>query len=422
MNRNLTARPRPPESGQTLFNFRPAGFVSVLLAAVVLGGCGGTGSQSFPPVATPPPQLLSAPATAVHDVTSLLQRLESAYESGDFDTIRQQFSDSRLAGTIASQMQTWDSDRAHPLHVSLVYMKMTAPNQYVGTVEFSVDPRAVPAYSIFRFSRTSAGVRIDGQETGISGHTYQSADWKVIRSAHFLVYHSPYQLLGRDAETLALLEHERTLFQQRFGVHLPPLAAYYLYPQQSMMNGMTGGACGRTAEYVGCADVYHVPPAIHTSEWPSYHEPIHVFELALVPKASKKYVWFAPLFLAEGAAVALEDRELDPRLSDYCSDLVYIPLDICAVQAASLVNAMNLLSDSGFKTGSIGNSYLIAGSFVKFLILHYGYRKFGAFYYAVAAQPSDKESDYNVAAHKVYQQTIRELIFAWRTALCTSGC
>src|ERR1700737_4850244 len=96
---------------------RPAWPATLLLFAAVLSGCGGAGSQGIPPFHTPPPQLVRGPATAVGGVTALLQRIEASYESGEFDTIRRQFADSRLATAFTSQLQTWDADRAHPLHV-----------------------------------------------------------------------------------------------------------------------------------------------------------------------------------------------------------------------------------------------------------------------------------------------------------------
>jgi hypothetical protein len=64
----------------------------------------------------------------------------------------------------------------------------------------------------------------------------------------------------------------------------------------------------------------------------------------------------------------------------------------------------------------------LGGSFVGFLIEHYGYHAFGHFYYQLAAQPKDTESDYNVASEAIYHQPIRTLIRLWTTTLCKSGC
>jgi hypothetical protein len=129
-----------------------------------------------------------------------------------------------------------------------------------------------------------------------------------------------------------------------------------------------------------------------------------------------------PLFIAEGMAVALEDRELDPRLSDYCSDLSYVPLDSCAQQSIGDVQPISLLRDSGFKKADPGDAYALAGSFVKYLILTYGYHPFGRFYYVLAAQPSDREKDYNIATQSVYHASVRQLLAAWRAQLCTTMC
>jgi hypothetical protein len=129
----------------------------------------------------------------------------------------------------------------------------------------------------------------------------------------------------------------------------------------------------------------------------------------------------APLFIAEGMAVALEDREVDPRLSDYCSELSYVPLDSCAQQSIGDVRPISLLRDGGFKRADPGDAYALGGSFVKYLILKHGYRTFGRFYHALAAQPSDTEHDYNVATQAVYRQSVRQLLASWQATLCAGG-
>jgi hypothetical protein len=190
-----------------------------------------------------------------------------------------------------------------------------------------------------------------------------------------------------------------------------------------MMVSLSGDACGASTEYVGCALPFEHPPLIHTIEWPSYHEPVHVYERALEPPVQPNGEGLvSPLFIAEGTAVALEDKQLDPRLSDYCSDLTYIPLDSCAEQVVNRTNPLNALSDKGFAKGNLGDEYLEAGSFVKYLILRYGYKRFGTFYYKLAAQPKDTQHDYDVATHAVFHLGIRVLLTQWRTALCRSGC
>jgi len=157
-----------------------------------------------------------------------------------------------------------------------------------------------------------------------------------------------------------------------------------------------------------------------------YHEPVHVYELALSPPPAMKdgqlQYYVAPLFIGEGTAVALQDRSLDPRLSNYCSDLAYAPLDDCAREAASAVRPLTLLSDSGFQRADPGYAYALGGSFVKYLILRYGYRAFGHFYYQLAAQSKDRLSDYNVATQRIVHQPIERLINAWFSGLCGNGC
>jgi len=174
---------------------------------------------------------------------------------------------------------------------------------------------------------------------------------------------------------------------------------------------------------VGCANPYTKPPSIQASIWPTFHEPVHIYELSLEPPVQNtQLVYVAPLFVSEGTAVALEDRQLDPTLSDYCSDLSYAPLDDCARVAAAHVTPISLLPDSGFKSADPGYAYSLGGSLVKWLLLTYGYKPFGRFYFALAAQPKDRVRDYEVAARKVFHQSIQTLLGRWQRDLCVPGC
>jgi hypothetical protein len=188
------------------------------------------------------------------------------------------------------------------------------------------------------------------------------------------------------------------------------------------MARLTAESCGANPDNVGCTDPYTLPPSIQTSVWPTYHEPIHVYQLALEPTATGTSYQVAPLFITEGTAVALEDREADPRLSDYCSTLVYIPLDVCAQVAVRDTHPIDLLRDPGFKHAPAGNAYALGGSFVKYLILKYGYRPFAKFYYQLAAQKSDTVQDYNAATYGIYHSSISRLLQAWQRQLCAHGC
>jgi hypothetical protein len=224
---------------------------------------------------------------------------------------------------------------------------------------------------------------------------------------------------------MADLEYERAQFIRKFGVKLPPLAAYYMYPDTQMMDRMTKGSCGSVPDNIGCTNPFASPPTIQAATiWPSYHEPIHVYELALAPQArpGSPTVNVAPRFISEGTAVALEDRQLDPRLSDYCTDITYGPLDTCGRAAAAHVNPLSLLSDNGFTRAPAGYAYALSGSFVKYLILRYGYRPFGRFYYVLAAQPTDHQHDYDVASRAVYHKPIATLLDEFKLALCPAGC
>ncbi len=396
-----------------------------LLALVLLAGCAG---QSSSPAVSPPVRLPKGQHNLVRlstlAVASAVSDLQSAYAAGDWSAVTYHFSDSAAGSMLVNAMRNWKAESVNHLRVTLVYRQPLPHGYFIGTVEFSSDVRAIPVYSIYEFRVVGGVARVTAMPTGLHGTTYTNTNWRVTRSKHFIIYHSPYELQGADRAAIAGLEFERQQFIRKFGVHVAPLTAYYWYPQQQLMAPLTQGMCGTSPGFVGCADPYTSPPSIQTSEWPSYHEPIHVYELALEPPAPAhaREVYVAPLFIGEGTAVALEDRQVDPRLSDYCSDVSYIPLDDCARQAVLDVDPVTVLSDHGFKSVNAGDAYAMGGSFVKYLILHYGYHSFGHFYYALAAQPSDGVHDYNVATERVYHRTIQQLLGAWKSELCSAGC
>lgn len=348
--------------------------------------------------------------------------MQSAYRDSQWQSVRVQFLDRAAASDLVVRMQRWKGHDVSHLQVSVVYSHKLSVGQYVATLEFSADPRAVPYFRIYRFKVVGNRARIVAVDDGVGGASYQQADWQVTRTAHFIVYHSPYQLVGTDRHYLADLEHQRSLFLQRFRVPLPTLAAFYLYPDQQLMSRFTHGQCGAQPGEVGCASPLSDPPTIQSEIQAAYHEPIHVYELSLVPPPTGRLVYVAPLFIAEGTAVALEDRQLDPRLSDYCSDINYAPLDDCARAGIGDVDPLKLLPDAGFNHADAGDAYALGGSFVKYLILRFGYYRFGRFYYTLAAQPRDRVLDYDVAARKVFRLGITSLIAQWKSALCRPGC
>lgn len=346
-------------------------------------------------------------------VSALAGQIQQAYAADDLPSLPRRVPGFRTVPLLRAQLQEWKSQNVGDLRLSIVHSVRVAPHRYVETLEFAADRRATPTYDIVAVHTAGSRAEFDGSVTGITGNTYLRARWSVTRSRHFIVYHSPFQLAGRDRAGLAGLEHERAAFEREFGVPLPRLTAYYLYPSVRLMNRMTHGMCGSTADNVGCTDPYTKPPSIQAAIWPSYHEPIHVYELAFTPPARGHEVYVAPLFIGEGMAAALEDRDANPRLSDYCSNLQYAPLDICARFALQAVQPLSLLVDRGFHHADPSDAYSLGGSFVKYLILRYGYHRFGKFYYRLAAQPSDTVADYNVASRSAYGTDIRHLLGAW---------
>lgn len=401
------------------------------LACPMLAGCAaGQSSTSRRP--TPRPLLAAhsyAPTSKARGLSTsaspviLVHRFVADYAHADWQALLQLFADVHNGEDLVAQMQTWKSEAVHSLNIRVVYRGAYGTGRSIVTLQFTSDPRAIPVYAIYKISGMGTAAKVDGTVTGIHGANFETANWSITRSAHFVVYHSPYELRGTDRRFLADLEYERRQFMRKFGVTVAPVTHYYDYPLQRMMGLMTRGACGSTPELVGCANPYTVPPTIHTSLWPTFHEPIHIYEVALEPRVHPRGPYFvAPLLIAEGTAVALEDREVDPRFSDYCSDLVYIPLDSCARQAVRDVKPIELLSDDGFKAANPSDAYLVGGSLVKYMILHYGYHRFGRFYYVLAAQPRDRQADYDVAARKVFGRTIQQVVDAWVHQLCQAGC
>jgi hypothetical protein len=355
--------------------------------------------------------------SVMQQMKSALQTIQRGYGASNWREVDGAFSDVRVASAYTGEMRQWKYDAGGTLRVQLVSTVPTTDGRYVATVRFAGDPRAVPNYHIFVFAPGPRGLRIVGTTTGLQGSSYRDTNWSISRSAHFVIFHSPYALLGTDAQGLQSLESQRTTFERRFGIKVPAHIAYYLYPQQNLIATLTSNTCGSNPDNVGCTLQYANPPTIHTSEWVSYHEPIHVYQTAMEPNG-----YTAPLFISEGMAVALEDREVDPRKSDYCSEVAYVPLDDCAQYAITQTRPITLLSDDGFDKADAGYAYSLGGSFVKYLILAHGYRSFGRFYYDLAAQPSDGVQNYNVATERVYHAGIRALLHDWQLSLCRTGC
>lgn len=390
--------------------------------ASLVAGCGSTtASQQVELVSSPPNNTLTL-AQATRQITVLTRYWERAFAASRWRDVENTFANHANGVSLVSQMIRWQRARIHQLHIVPTFVQHLSTNQYVGTLRFVDDPRAVPAYHIYLYQFHGTRPVVAGSTTGLKGSSFTNVRWTITRSTHFVVYHSPYELQGSDRQYLTYLEQERTQVEREFGVKLPARASYYLYPETSLMAQLTGNACGASSDNVGCTDPYTRPPSIHTSVWPTYHEPIHVYQLAFEPPPTRSTVLVAPLFIAEGMAVALEDRQADPRLSDYCSTIVYVPLDACARLAVGQTRPADLMTDRGFSHSDAGNAYALGGSFVKYLMVKYGYRPFARFYYKLAAQPSDSLTDYNVATNAIYHTSMSGLLQAWQHKLCADGC
>jgi hypothetical protein len=390
-----------------------------IAAMVVFAGVWARGAFARP--AAPSVARVVVPArvttSVIQAMTSTLQDIQHGYASSNWGQVSRAFVSADVGREYTGDLRQWKNDAGGALHVELVSTTPLGGNRYVGTVRFAGDPRTVPTYGVFIFGSGPGGMRIVGLATGLHGTTFRNTNWAISRTAHFIVYHSPFQLLGSDRQGLVDLESQRRAFARKFGLTLPPRIDYYLYPNQRLIARLTDGTCGSNPDNVGCTLQFEVPPTIHASEWVSFHEPIHAYQTVMEPKG-----YTAPLFISEGMAVALEDRNVDPRQSDYCSEVAYVPLDECAQYAVMSVRPIDLLSDAGFNHADAGYAYSLGGSFVKYLILHYGDRPFAKFYYALAAQPKDRVQDYDVAAHRVFHTGIQALLHSWQVALCRTGC
>lgn len=385
----------------------------MLCLALGVIGCGSSTAGRPSTVSFAATQGTRAPSSVV----SLLARIQSIYQSGNLSALKRRLPGASTVPLLVAQLRAWHSQRVGPLQLQIIHSSRLSSHRYVETLEFSVDRRATPAYDIVLVEMSGGSARFAGSVSGIQGTSYHSAQWSVSRTQHFTIYHSQYQLAGVDRAGLTALEQQRVAFEREFGVHLADRTAYYLYPTVALMDRMTHGSCGASADNVGCTNPYTTPPTIQAALWPTFHEPIHVYELAFTPLAKGDMHYVAPLFVGEGMAVALEDRNADPRLSDYCSDLAYAPLDACASEALPHVQPMSLLSDKGFHHANPFYAYSLGGSFAKYLMLKYGYHRYGRFYYRLAAQPSDTVADYNVASRFVYRAGIQQLIHAWTAAV-----
>lgn len=395
------------------------GFLLLLLEA----GCTAAGTAAPTVTALPPAAPSRSAAAALQTIPRTVQR---AYEQRNWTTIHRLIEDKTSARSLIERLQLWRSEGAAGLRAALDYSTRVGGSRYAIALSFSADPRVIPYWGFYLASVRAGRARIVRYATGLSGPNYQRATWTVDRTAHFTVYHSPYELEGSDRRFLRELEFQRAAFARHFGVKLPATANYYLYPNLASMRALTRNTqlpCGVRAGEIGCTVPYVRPPTIQAVIQATFHEPIHVYELALVPPSkTPRFVYVAPLFIGEGTAVALQNREADPRLSDYCADARYVPLDVCARGAMSHVDPMTVLSDRGFKGANPGDAYSLGGSFVKYLILHYGYKRFGQFYRKLAGRPTDTVNDYNAATMGTLHKPIREVIADWKRELCNGGC
>lgn len=362
-------------------------------------------------------------STCAGPVARVVQSLQSGYENSRWDLVRRQFRDGSLASILVDRLRRLRAETVLNARWSTVYIAQLSSHTCVGTLELAADIRAPADYYIFSFSLSGKSAKVVGQVTGLRPPHAVKPVWKVTKTAHFIIYHSPYQLVGKDKWLVQALEQQRSDLIREFKVRVVPRAIIYVYPTVSTMSQLSHGACGSKHGELGCTLPLNDPPLVLTTVRALFHEPIHVYELSMAPPVRPhRPVYVAPLFISEGTAVALEDSKADPHFSDYCSDLDFAPLDACARIAIRHVQLRSLVSNSGFRSLPSDFAYSLGGSFVSYLIHSHGYESFKVFYYRLAAQPKDRLSDYDVASRSVYKTDTMSLLTAWRATLCAGGC
>lgn len=395
------------------------GLIPILCALVLWAGCG---QAAFVPRVSRTPGTLPGATRAVPlAITTELLSLRREYALGDWNAVQSGFSDPTAGARLVDVMRLWKEAGASTVRIELLSWVRRDARDYEVSVRFSDDPRAAPDDRFYTMRLTGTRAVISGTASGLSGRSYTTATWDVSSIAHFTVYHSPYQLAGPDRAVLTQLESQRTLVARKFRVTLPATANVYLFPNLQTMQALTRGTCGKGGE-IGCTSPFTRPPSIETLRAAIFHEAIHVYQLAFVPPSPDRgrTVFVAPLFIAEGMAVALQNAQVNPSLSDYCALLAYRPLSFCARQSLQRVHPTTILADRGFLRALPSDAYAEGGAFVSYLIQAHGFLAFKKFYYVLAGQPQDRMSDYNVAARAAYGRDMSSLVRAWLHTLCAS--
>lgn len=139
------------------------------------------------------------------------------------------------------------------------------------------------------------------------------------------------------------------------------------------------------------------------------HELVHL----LAPNGSR--------FLAEGLAVHLHDalggQSAFPNFGIDLDELIPRGTTPKEVRELALLTTPRRLKSSSF---SAREAYIIAGSFVRFLLVQYGCKNFVNLYARTKFKPRVRSKVELAEWHHVYQKSFEDLVRAWLTNIRTS--
>jgi tetratricopeptide (TPR) repeat protein len=206
---------------------------------------------------------------------------------------------------------------------------------------------------------------------------------------HFIIHYAPEMFTRQEGE-FAGLEHEFRLYQDKEALHIrfDGKITSYIYPDAETKRRFIG--TGTT----NIAKPWRKEIHLNKDSWQEVlkHELVHVLagEFGL-PIINAHY----NIGLTEGLATAIDDDWGNRTLHEYAAA-------IKKFEIAS--HPERLISVSGFMTQASSLSYVLMGSFCKFLIDEYGIEKFKQLYGGSSVQT-------------VYQKEYEELIQEWQSTI-----
>lgn len=209
------------------------------------------------------------------------------------------------------------------------------------------------------------------------------------RSDHFIIFYSPSSFTGSEIERVAA-EHEYRLAQisNEFALVHRSMIRSYLYPSAAEKQKLMGaGATNIAKPWSG-----EIHLTVQSLDATLKHELVHV----VAAKFGAPIIAASPSTgLTEGLAVALDGQTAARTIHQYAAGMMRFGLN---------VRVRDLMSLTGFAMRGSSESYILAGSFCRYLIDRYGMRKMALVY---------RLADFK----KQYGRTIDQLEFDWRKYL-----